>query len=65
MKTKEYEDLAKLLDKLGAEMKAIRYCIIPRYIHEGCHIGIYNEKGDLIKSATAVDIPEAVKQLNN
>jgi len=63
MKTEDYKKLTKLLDKLGAELKAHRYCIIPRYFHEGCHIGVYDEKGDLLKSVIAIDIPSAVKQL--
>ena len=63
MKTKDYKELTKLLDKLGTEIRAHRYCIIPRYLHEGCHIGVYDEKGNLLKSVTAIDIPNAVQQL--
>lgn len=64
MKDSEYKKLTKLLDKLGSDINAHRFCIIPRYLHEGCHIGVYNKKGDLLKAVTAVDIPEAVRQLN-
>lgn len=63
MKTEEYKELTELLCKLGREIKAHRFCIIPQYLHEGCHIGIYNAEGDCIKSISAIDIPEAVKQL--
>ena len=63
MNKAEYKKLIELLDKLGSEIKAHRFCIIPRYLHEGCHIGIYNAKGDQMKAITAIDIPEAVKQL--
>jgi len=64
MKQSEYKKLTELLDKLGTEIKAHRFCIIPRYLHEGCHIGIYNANGDQVKAVTAIDISEAVKQLN-
>jgi hypothetical protein len=38
MSETEYKKLTELLDKLGKELKAGRFCIIPRYVHEGCHI---------------------------
>jgi hypothetical protein len=63
MNKNEYEKLTELLDKLGKELKATRFCIIPRYIHEGCHIGIYDADGNLDKAVTAINIEEAVKQL--
>jgi hypothetical protein len=64
MSETEYKKLTELLDKLGKELKAGRFCIIPRYVHEGCHIGIYDVNGNLDKAITAINIEEAVKQLN-
>ena len=62
MTDKQFTQLEKLLDKLGAELKHT-YCIIPNYIQDGCNIGIYDEDGSLKRQATAATIQDAVKKL--
>lgn len=63
MNDKDYLKLEQLLSELRRELKH-RYCIIPDYIGEGVHIGIYDDNnGHLKNSTTNINIKEAVKQL--
>ena len=62
MTNKQYEQLEKLLVKLGAELNHT-FCIIPNYIQDGCNIGIYRKDGTIKAQSTAATIKEAVKEL--
>ena len=64
MTDKQFEQLEKLLGKLGTELNHT-YCIIPNYIQDGCNIGIYNTDGSLKDQSTAKDIKSAVNKLLN
>jgi hypothetical protein len=62
MTDKQYEQLEKLLGKLGAELNHT-FCIIPNYIQDGCNIGIYGNDGNIKAQSTAATIKEAVTEL--
>jgi hypothetical protein len=60
----EYKQLEYLLTKLHEEV-GHAFCIIPNYLHDGYHIGIYSsESGEPITSATGPTIQETVEKLN-
>jgi len=64
MSDKEYEQLEKLLTKLGKRLEHT-YCIIPNYIQDGCYIGIYNVDGNIKRQATFIDIKSTVNKIMN
>jgi hypothetical protein len=60
----EYKQLEHLLAKLQEDIGGNNFCIIPHYIHDGYHIGIYSTKtGEPITSATGPSIEETVEKL--
>jgi hypothetical protein len=64
MTTLEYKQLEHLLAKLQGEIGDNNICIIPHYLHDGYHIGIYSsESGELITSSAGPTIQETVEEL--
>jgi len=64
MTSLEYKQLEHLLAKLQAEIGGNKFCIIPHYLHDGYHIGVYSSKtGAPITSATDYSIEATVEKL--
>lgn len=60
----DYRLLELLLDKLENKI-GNKICIIPGYIQDGYHIGVYDRKtGEATISATGATIKETVDKLN-
>lgn len=60
----EYKQLEHLLAKLQGEIGGNKFCIIPYYLHDGYHIGVYSSKsGEPITSATGPTIELTVEKL--
>lgn len=60
----DYRLLELLLGKLGT-LIGNKICILPGYIQDGYHIGVYkSETGEPITSATGATIKEVVEKLN-
>jgi hypothetical protein len=60
----EYKQLEHLLAKLQGEIGGNKICIIPHYLHDGYHIGVYSSKsGEPVTSATGPTIQETVEKL--
>lgn len=65
MTDEDYKQLERLLGLLANEVKG-KICVIPHYLHDGFHVGLFNNKtGEPIVSATAATLKEAIIQLNN
>jgi len=63
MTTEEYQLLESLLSRLAAEIGG-KVCVIPGYIQDGYHIGVYSSLTGLpLKSATGATIEDTVLQL--
>lgn len=63
MTSLEYKQLEFLLAKLHQEVGG-KFCIIPSYIHDGYHIGVYSDKtGEPVMSATDHSIEATVEKL--
>lgn len=62
MTDKQYEQLEKLLSKLGRHL-GHTYCIIPNYMNNGCYIGIYDVDGKIKEQATFIDIKSTVDKI--
>jgi hypothetical protein len=63
MTNEEYKQLESLLGKLEMEVGE-KICIIPNYIHDGYHIGVYSRiTGKPYKQASGPTIAETVQQL--
>jgi hypothetical protein len=64
MTSLEYKQLEHLLAKLQQEIGGNKFCIIPHYLHDGYHIGVYSSKsGEPITSATGHSIESTVEKL--
>ena len=64
MTSLEYNQLEHLLAKLQQEIGGNKFCIIPHYMHDGYHIGVYSSKtGEPITSATGHSIESTVEKL--
>lgn len=60
----DYRLLELLLSKLGTHI-GNKICIIPGYIQDGYHIGVYkNGTGEPVTSASGATIKEVVEKLN-
>ena len=65
MTEEEYKQLEKLLDKLQQDIKG-KICIIPGYIYDGYHIGVYSHiTGKPYKTANGATIKETIEMLKN
>lgn len=58
----EYKQLEYLLAKLHEEV-GHPFCIIPHYLHDGYHIGLYDSKGENITAASGPTIRDTVEKL--
>jgi hypothetical protein len=64
MTSLEYKQLELLLAKLQQEIRGNKFCIIPHYLHDGYHIGLYSSKtGEPITAATGPTIESTVEKL--
>jgi hypothetical protein len=60
----EYKQLEHLLAKLQQEIGGNTFGIIPHYLHDGYHIGIYSsETGEPITAATGPTIESTVEKI--
>jgi hypothetical protein len=55
MTTENFKDLEKLLKKLELHV-GHRYALIPNHINGGCHIAIYDSKGEMIRQLNGESI---------
>ena len=64
MTSLEYKQIEHLLAKLQEEIGGNKICIIPYYINDGYHIGVFSSKtGEPIMSATGPTIESTVEKL--
>lgn len=64
MTTEEFKQMEALLSRLGEALGCMRYCIIPHYHHDGVYIGVYDDRGLLVKEGIYPTIENATEHLN-
>lgn len=65
MTEEEYKQLEHLLDKLQQNIRG-KICIIPGYIHDGYHIGVYSSlTGKPYKTANGATIKATIELLKH
>lgn len=62
MTTEDFKQLEQLLGKLGGHL-GHRFCIVPNCVHEGYHIGLYDDNGDIKASDTWTDLETTTKRV--
>lgn len=64
MTSEDFAQLDQLLSKLHTYLGS-RYCIVPGFVHDGYHIGLYNSKGDHTESFISYSLQDTAKKALN
>ena len=62
MTTEEFKQLENLLGKLGLFLGK-RYGVIQNHVADGCHIALYNEKGEMVRQVQGATIEDVAFKL--
>jgi len=62
MTTEDFKHLEELLGKMKVHL-GHRFCIVPNAVHDGYHVAIYDDKGDVKATDTWTDLKTVAERL--